>query len=234
MKKILMILTLSAACTFTGVHGIYATPSTQIWNPSTDIQAENTFHLGIDDYFSITKNDSKAYSFPTDVGLTYGLLKYCEIGIDALEPSADPLYFNLKLGLPEKDGLPALAIGAMSLGTKKNITNYNILYVVTAMTFKPLGRFSLGYYTGNKDLLVDETGDKANTGAIVSWDKQLTDKIWASVDYASGKSYYGEVSFGASYAFSSNTSVIFGYVVYNNDDINRNNQFTTQLDINFG
>lgn len=213
---------------------LFATPSTQIWNPSTDIQGAGTFHFGIDNYFSVDDNKKNAYNLPTDVGLTYGVSKYCEIGIDALEATADPLYFNLKLGLPEEDSMPALAIGGMNFGTKKDSTDYNILYAAVAKTFKPLGRFTVGYYDGNKDLLVDEKGDKANTGAILTWDKQLTDKVWASVDYASGDSYYGCLSFGASYAFSSNTSVIFGYVIYNNDDINPNNQFTTQLDINFG
>ena len=30
---------------------VIATPSTNIWNPSTDIQAVGVYHLGIDDYF---------------------------------------------------------------------------------------------------------------------------------------------------------------------------------------
>jgi hypothetical protein len=211
----------------------YATPSTQIWNPSTDIQGLKTFHLGIDDYFSVSDNDTKAYQTPTDVNLTYGLLKGLEVGVDILEPSTNPFQFNAKYGLPESEHMPAVAVGIMNVGTKTDVTNSDIMYAVVAKTFNPLPRLSVGYYSGNDKLLLDENGEKANTGLILSLDKQLCDKVWASVDYASGESWYGETSLGFSYAFAANTSVIFGYVIYNNATINPNNQFTTQLDINF-
>ncbi|MCB4792061.1 MAG: hypothetical protein LHV68_09255 [Elusimicrobia bacterium] len=232
MKKLICLLFFTGYWLLVTVH-CNATPSTQIWNPSTDIQGVKTFHLGIDDYFSVSNNDTKPYQFATDVNLTYGLVKNLEVGIDIFEPSTDPFQFNAKYGLPETDQLPAMAVGAMNLGTKTDVTNYNILYVVAAKTFKPLPRLSLGYYSGNDKLFVDELGEKANTGLILSLDKQLTDNVWACIDYASGKSWYGETSFGFSYLFATNTSIIFGYVVYNNDKINKNNQVTTQLDINF-
>jgi hypothetical protein len=241
MKKCTWFLFLALGLTV--FQTLHATPSTQIWNPSTDIQAPKTWHLGIDNYFSIVDNKTKAYAFATDVGLTYGLFKNLEVGIDFLEPAADPLYFNVKYGLPEGAVIPAIAVGGFNFGTKKTETgaagaqiggtDYNILYAVAAKSFKPVGRFSLGYYSGNDKLLVDETGAAANTGMIVTWDRALTDKVWASIDYASGKSYYGALTYGLSYAFAPNTSVIFGYVVYNNKVVNTNSQFTTQLDINF-
>ena len=57
---------------------------------------------------------------------------------------------------------------------------------------------------------------------------------WVALDFASGNSSYGAFSFGGSYSFSVNTSVILAYVIYNNSNINGiNNQVTTQLDINF-
>jgi hypothetical protein len=213
---------------------LFATPSTQIWNPSTDIQALKTFHLGIDNYFSVSSNDTKAYAFPTDIGVTYGLMQNVEVGIDLMEPLADPLFFNLKYGIPESEKMPlAVAVGGFNFGGKKDVSDSNILYGVIAKNAGGLGRLSLGYYSGNDKILLDETGTAANTGAIATWDKALSEKIWASVDYASGMSSYGNLSVGASYLFAPNTSVIFGYVIYNNDKINVNNQFTTQLDINF-
>jgi len=214
--------------------GVYlmATPSTQIWNPSTDIQAGGTFHLGIDNYFSIENNQNKPYAFGTDIGLSYGLMQNLEIGIDVIDPSINPLYFNLKYGFAETGGFPAIAAGIFNAGTNADSTGYNILYVVTAKTFDPLGRFSLGYYCGNDKLLVTETGTAANTGLIVSWDKIISDKIWLSVDFASGMSLYGSLSFGGSYMLSSNTSIIFGYVIFNNNFLNTNNTFTVQMDIN--
>ncbi|MHB9154828.1 MAG: hypothetical protein ACYC5N_03935 [Endomicrobiales bacterium] len=227
-----LLLTLVGAVSLASTC-LYATPSTQIWNPSTDIQAARTFHLGVDNYFSVVDNKDKPYAFGTDVGLTYGVSKNLEAGIDFLEPGADPLYFNAKLGLPESGTIPALAVGGFNFGTRTDATNYNILYGVAAKTLPPAGRFSLGYYTGNDKLLVDESGEKANSGLIATWDKALTDKIWASIDYASGKSSYGSLNYGFSYLFAPNTSVIFGYVVFNNQTLNPNNTFTTQLDINF-
>ncbi len=224
----------------------HATPSTQIWNPSTDIQAVKTWHLGIDNYFSVKDNLDHPYAFPTDVGLTYGLFKNLEVGVDTLYPSEHPLYFNAKYGLPEGDMMPAIAVGIFNVGTKSDVTNYDIWYGVVAKTFKPIGRLSLGYYVGNDKLLLDETGAKANTGLIASWDKAITDKIWTSVDYASGDSFYGSLSLGGSYAFAPNVSIIFAYVIYNNkkeivtDGVptgsfmnNKNDTATTQLDINF-
>jgi hypothetical protein len=210
-----------------------ATPSTQIWNPSTDIQAVKTWHLGIDNYFSVKDNKDNPVAFPTDVGLTYGLVKNLEVGIDFFEPSANPVQFNAKYGFSEKEVIPAIAFGLCNAGIKKDVTDYNIIYGVVAKTFNPIGRLSLGYYSGNKKLLVDEIGDKANTGLIATWDKAISDKVWASLDYASGKSWYGSTSLGFSYLFAPNTSIIFAYTIYNNDKITLNNTVTTQLDINF-
>ena len=201
MNRIFSFLSFTGCCLLLSISGLYATPSTQIWNPSTDIQALRAFHLGIDDYFSVLDNDSRPYQTLTDVNLTYGLVKNLEVGIDIFEPSKDPVQFNAKYGLPETDNMPAVAFGGMNFGTKADVTNYNILYAVVAKTFKPLPRLSVGYYSGNDKLLVDENGEKANSGLILSLDKQLSDKWWASIDYASGASWYGETSAGFSYAF---------------------------------
>jgi len=210
-----------------------ATPSTQIWNPSSDIQKSGTLHFGIDNYFSVVQNAQKPFQLYPDLGLTYGVLNYLEVGIDMIQPSADPFYFNFKLGLPESDILPAFALGGFNFGTKSGVTDYNILYGLAAKTFSALGRFSVGYYRGmNGDLFMDGSGKEARDGLLATWDKTLTNKIWASVDYASGKSWYGSLSVGFSYIFSEQVSVIFGYVIFNNHDVVPNNTFTTQLDIN--
>ncbi|MDD5260132.1 MAG: hypothetical protein PHD29_09225 [bacterium] len=238
MNKI-MLSKLIFIGTFVAVFGLYlvnlamATPSTQIWNPSTDIQATGKFHLGIDNYYSVKDNMDHPYASPTYVGLTYGFLNYFEAGLDLAYPSQYPAYFNFKAGVPEKDMMPSAAVGIMNVGTKSDVTNYNIFYGAVAKTIGPIGRITVGGYSGNDKLLLDENGEKANTGLILTWDKAITDKIWASVDYASGDSFYGSLSFGASYSFAPNVSVIFGYVIYNNDILNSNDQATTQVDINF-
>lgn len=215
------------------VHRGYATASTQIWNPSTDIQKIKTIHFGIDNYFSLVKNSTKPYQINPDIGVTFGVWKYLEVGLDMIQPSPDPFYMNFKIGIPESEGLPALAFGGCNFGTKKNVTDYNMMYGVAAKILPTVGRLTVGYYKGlNEKLFLDAVGNKAARGFIATWDKTLTDKIWACVDYASGDNWYGSLSLGVSYSFSSNVSVIFGYVFFKNLKIVPNNTFTTQLDIN--
>ncbi|MFH1386350.1 MAG: hypothetical protein ABIH50_01625 [bacterium] len=203
-----------------------ATPSTQIWNPSTDIQAKGTWHLGIDDYFSVEDKGSGGQQFPTDLGLTYGVISGVEIGADAFLPqgvAGSSLVFNAKYGIAESDIFPALAVGGYGFGLLKGATDQNILYGVGAKTFS-FGRISAGYFAGNKTTLGSD-----GAGVILTWDKMLTDKIWASVDYAGGDSSLGALFAGFSYAFSANTSVLCAYGKYNNG---AKPTLTTQLDIN--
>jgi hypothetical protein len=211
-------------------------------------------HLGMDTYMRTSKTNGVRGAGMIDLGLTTGLLPFekfqGEIGIDYLtmgDSNYDnfPVYFNAKIGFPESamfKGSPALAIGAYNFGTKKDFTNYNILYGLIAKTIPVLGRISVGYYTGNEKLLVDENLEKSNSGILLSWDRtmsEISDKLWLSVDYQGGKNYLGALSFGASWAFAKNVSVIFAYDIYNNKDAyyNTNNQnantFSCQLDINF-
>ena len=251
MKKLLIITVI--VCIISSEIS-FSTPSTQIWIPSTDFQKWKTMHLGLDNYIRTNKINGVRGAGIFDLGLTTGLLPFekfqGEIGIDYLSMGDSnyddyPLYFNAKLGFPESalfKGSPALAIGAYNFGTKKNLTNYNIIYGEIAKTIPILGRLSVGYYTGNDKILVDENLKKANSGVLLSWDRTMTeisDKLWLAVDYQGGKNYLGALSFGASWAFSKNVSVIFGYDIYNNKNAyyNTNNQnantFTAQVDINF-
>jgi hypothetical protein len=251
MKKLLVICIV--LCSLSG-ELIFSTPSTQIWIPSTDFQKWKTMHLGLDNYIRTSKIDGIRGAGMFDLGLTTGLLPFekfqGEIGVDYLSMGDSnyddhPIYFNAKIGLPEDalfKGSPSLALGAYNFGLKKNLTNYNILYGEIAKTIPILGRVSVGYYTGNDKLLVDENLKKANNGLLLSWDRTMTeisDKLWLAVDYQGGKNYLGALSFGASWAFSKNVSVIFGYDIYNNKNAyyntdNQNaNTFTAQVDINF-
>jgi hypothetical protein len=251
MKKLLII---AIVLCFLGNEVTFSTPSTQIWIPSTDFQKWKTMHLGIDNYLRTSKISGNRGAGMIDFGLTTGLLPFekfqGEIGADYLYMGDDnyddyPIYFNAKIGMPE-DGLfknsPAVAFGVFNFGLKKNLTNYNIIYGEIAETIPILGRLTIGYYTGNDKILVDENLKKANSGLLISWDRTMTeisDKLWLAVDYQGGKSYLGSLNLGASWAFSKNVSVIFGYDIYNNkkayyNTSNQNaNSFTVQVDINF-
>ena len=208
--------------------GACATPSTQIWNPSTDIQTNGVWHLGIDNYFTVKAPSEGGYAFPTDTGLTYGLLPGLEVGIDAFLPQREPFNFNAKYGIVETEALPAFAIGGFGFGTEKDVTDQNVLYAVIAKTFA-IGRITAGWFSGNGRILVDAEGKEDPSGLILTWDKALTDKLWACADYAGSKSLLGSFFYGFSWAFASNVSVIFGYGTYNNG---ADPTVSTQLDIN--
>lgn len=207
----------------------WATPSTNLWNPSTDIQPTGILHLGIDNYFTLEEPGQSGYAFPTDTGLTYGLLPGLEVGLDAFLPQTSPLAFNAKYGIAEKGMLPALAVGGFGFGTQPGATDQNLIYAVGSKIFPFVGRLTAGYFTGNDKLLLDPAGNKDNSGLILTWDKNVSDKLWFSVDYAGTRSALGATFYGFSCVFAENTSVIFGYGTYNNG---AKPTVTTQLDIN--
>lgn len=251
--KIVAILVVAFCAMFLS-NSMKATPSTQIWIPSTDIQVFKTLHLGIDNYIRTQKFNGLRGSGIYCLGLTAGVLPFekvqAEVGVDYLVMGDSfydehPLYFNAKVGTPEGSlfpNSPSFAIGAYNFGTKKDATNYNVFYGLIAKTIPVIGRISAGYYTGNDKLLLDSKGDKSNSGVLLSWDRampEISDKLWLAVDYQGGKNYLGALNFGLSWLFSKNVSVIFGYDIYSDDKVLYNSKdgnvqsFTTQLDINF-
>jgi hypothetical protein len=246
MKKILFALALTISA-----GTLFATPSTQIWIPSTDIQGFAVVHLGWDTYIK-TKTVESVYMYEASIGnggITVGVLPMkklgLEIGVDFRDmplPYRDyPMFFNAKLGTPEDaffKYMPALAIGVFDVGFKKDLTDYNIAYGLIAKTIWKLGRFSAGGYTGNDKLLYNASneGKKDNSGFLASWDRtisELTDKLWIAVDYQSQKNSYGALSFGAAWAASPDASFIIGYDLYN-DDKSYKPTVTAQVDLNIG
>lgn len=243
MRKLVEFGAMVAALVAFFAGSALATPSTQIWIPSTDVQPFGKFHLGIDNYIRTSDDAEETRWNGYDLGLTAGVLPFeklqLEVGIDYFVNGTNyddhPLYFNAKLGTPENSlftNSPALAVGGYNFGTEKDLTDYNIVYGLAAKTLPVLGRLSAGYYGGNEDALL---GDD-DSGVLLSWDRtmcELSDKLWVGVDYQGGDNAVGALSFGASWAFAPNVSVIFGYNVYNEEAIAGQDSFTTQLDINF-
>ena len=246
MKKILLVV----GFILVAAGAAQATPSTQIWIPSSDIQAYMKWHLGFDEYIKARNPNSEANVINN--GITVGVLPYekvqMEVGIDeraygvkALDQS--PIYMNVKIGTPEDSlfkGSPAIAIGGYDFGTKKFSsatglgTDYNITYAVTAKTFGALGRVSVGYYTGSDKLLLDKNGKKDNNGVLASWDKtvsEISDKLWVAIDYMGGENSYGALSYGVAWKFAPNVSVILGQDKYNNS--NYRPTYTLQVDIDY-
>lgn len=233
------------AAAFPAVSG--ATPSTQIWIPSTDIQPYKTLHFNFDTYIR-TKSEEGGGKLPPVVvlGPTVGILPYekvqAEVGFDLIHAGSDaddyPLYFHGKVGTPEGSlfpDSPAIALGGYNFGTKSDVTNQNIVYGLVAKTLPVVGRLSAGYFVGNDKVLVDENGSGDEKGILLSWDRtlsEISDKLWAAVDYQGTDSAIGALSFGISYAFAKNASIIFGYDIYNENRTGGENTFTVQLDIN--
>lgn len=245
------------ALVFTLVLGItgnsrsaYATPSTTFWTPMTvDIQSFGVLHTGVDDYFTVGRKGDDAGAFPTDVGLTIGVLPFekvkMEIGVDLLGHSDDPVYFNAKIGIPE-DALftrsPTLQAGIFNAGTKKNVTDQNIVFGVVGKSIPYLGRISAGAYTGNGKVLLDKNGEKENSGFMVAWDHAFLpvkdkegnefSKLVAAADYASGKNAFGGGGVGIYYFFTKDISLLTGPVWFNEEAINGSWKWTMQFDIN--
>jgi hypothetical protein len=251
MKKILVLF---SGLVILGVlpQPLSATPSTHVWTPSTDIQANRTFHLTSDLYVPSQKDVSGSKpDTVTNLGLETGLWPIkdklgVELGFDSIsgygQLDSYPLYFNAKAGTPENvffDGAPALAVGGYYFGTKHNKTDQNVYYVEGAksLTLKDfsVGRFSAGWYWGNDKLLLDENSDTDADGVILAWERtisEISDKLWLCVDYQGGHNGNGALAPGFAWKFADNVSVIFGYVIPNNKDLAQT--FTVQLDVDFG
>ena len=215
-----------------------ATCTTHIWAPSTDVQPFKLWHITSDLYFPVTP-DASGSRLPTvtNVGITVGILPFknlnAEIGFDHKSGyggiDSYPLYGNFKIGVPENAFgcfSPAIAVGIFDVGTKKDMTDYNVFYGKIAKTITAnklsLGRFSAGYFSGNKKLLLDEMGDKDNSSLMVAWERtmpELSDKLWICVEYMGTKSVYGSFSIGAAWKFAPNVSIIGGYDICNNSDL---------------
>lgn len=228
----------------------YATPSTHIWAPSTDVQPFKKWHLTSDFYFPSERDSAgNRPSTITNLGLTVGVLPFeklnMEVGFDHKTGTGDlddyPMYFNTKLGIPEKaygEYFPALAVGIYDVGTENDKTDYIIIYGKVAKTLSvdkfSLGRVSLGYFSGNSKLLLDGNGDKDNHGILAAWERtmmEISDKLWLCVEYMGTESSYGTWNFGVSWKFADNVSAILAYDKYNNNNLA--DTVTMQVDIDF-
>ena len=229
----------------------HATPSTTYWTPdTTDIQGYNVLHLGIDNYFTVLrKQDKGAGAFPTDLQAEYGILPFdkvqAEVGIDYLEPSDYPFYFNAKIGTPEgalASWAPAINVGIFNVGTQKGVTDYDIVDVIIGKTIPYFGRLFLGGYVGNAKTLVNSDGNSDNAGVMIAMDHgfwSVKDKNgdeyskWVfAADWMSGKNAVGGGGAGLYYYFTKNISLLTGPVFFNDAGINGQWKWTTQLDIN--
>lgn len=149
----------------------YATPTTLIWTPSTDIQPYKKIHFNADNYTPVKSRDANGNRLYVQqiYGPTFSLLSdkpennllgklwsplgkvMAETGFDykkGFGPRLDdwPVYFHFKLGVPEDayfKYMPAFAVGSYDMGYKHNFTNYNVWYLRGAKTIN-VGKLNLG------------------------------------------------------------------------------------------
>jgi hypothetical protein len=259
-----LILAMVPLVLMAAVETAMASPSGQIWIPSTDVQPFKKVALGIDNFFRASRNPAGGRDANTlDIGLTTGVLPFrklqMEAGFDFLVTASDPndqhpWSGNVKVATPEDSickSSPAFAIGLYNARPVKGIdakdapgvsSGQNLAYALMAKTvpalgpLPSLGRFSAGYYRGSRRALVNENGQAANDGILLSWDRtmtEVTDRLWFAVDYQGGNNVDGAVNFGFSWSFAKNVSLIFGYDVYTRKSLAGENTLTTQLEINF-
>ena len=247
--RVLKVMFFLIPCLLSLAPYSFATATTHIWAPSTDVQGYKKWHLTSDFYVPTESNSSGARpNTITNFGLTVGVLPFeklnAEVGFDHKSGYGElddyPWYFNAKVGIPENacgKFFPALAIGIYDLGTKNNKTNSNIVYGKTAKTFSiddvSLGRISLGYFRGDGDLLVHGS-KKDNKGLLFAWERampEISDKLWVCLEYQGTRSSYGSWNAGFSWKFADNVSALFGYDFYNDRDLA--DTYTVQLDIDF-
>jgi hypothetical protein len=228
-----------------------ATPSTTYWTPMVpDIQPYKVPHIGLDTYFTVFRDaEDGAGDFPTDIGFTIGVLPFeklqLELGVDLLEPTDDPLFFNAKIGSPEGvlfKGSPALQLGIYNVGTKSDVTNQNIVYGVIGKTIPYVGRLSAGPYIGNDKVLRSSTGEEEEAGFMVAFDRGFVpvkdkagdeyNRLVLAADYASGENAIGGGGVGLYYFFTKNISLLTGPVWFNDEGVNGKWKWTVQLDIN--
>lgn len=230
----------------------YATPSSTYWATSTaSCQAWNTPHLTYDSYFRQGPNAGSAGSpnYPTDVGLTTGFLPFekiqGEIGFDMLLPSQEPLYVNAKLCTPESSvfaGSPAIGFGIYNVGFKKDINDYNVLYLVMQKSMPADGYVSLGVYHGqNKTLFTNSDGAVVDSGLLAGMTSPDIEiglkglkKINFVADIQTGKNALGAWGLGANVYFTDNISILTGPVYFLDRNLQTANSemlWTLQLDV---
>ncbi len=147
IKKIISAATILMLLFSVAPDLAYPTASTDIWAPNTDTQPWGTGHVTADTYIPVEKNgDGSRARTITNNGLTFGMLPFkkltAEAGFDYKTGCGDldyryPIYFNAKLAIPEDvygPYFPAIAGGTYDLGTERDKTDYDIVYIKAAKT----------------------------------------------------------------------------------------------------
>jgi len=169
-----------------------------------------------------------------------------EVGFDLLLPSDYPAYFNAKLCTPESSlfaGSPGISFGIYDVGTKSDVSNYNVLHLMLQKTLPGgSGYVAAGLYHGlNETLFTNSEGRVVRTGAMVGFlspdipvGLKGLKKITIAADIQTGKNVLGGWGLGAAFYFTDTISLLTGPVFYLDKGLQpggRSWLWTAQLDV---
>jgi hypothetical protein len=234
-----------------------ATPSTVVWTPATTYtQPFLVPHLDFDTYFA------EQNALQIDNGILIGILPFeklqGEIGFDLFYPggTANYLQLNGKLTLPEGAfgaWSPGVSAGIQSAGFKKDVSDYHLLHADIGKTVGKFGTFTVGgYYGAGSKILWTGSDGKVNRGGFegsyvspdIVIDVTGLNKLVVMGDIATGRNWYGAISFGLEAYFTPAVGVITGPVFFQDTDLYKaaptlsggkgsDWMWTMQLDVDF-
>ncbi|MFL5300340.1 MAG: hypothetical protein ACJ79R_08355 [Anaeromyxobacteraceae bacterium] len=249
MKKLSLALILAALVAAPAAH---ATPTTTVWAPATTaVQGYLVPHLTYDTYFGrgAAPGAPGAPAYPITTGATMGVLPYealqLELGFDLALPTNDPFLFNAKVGTVE-DKLfawqPSLAVGVFGVGTKSDVTNYDIVYA-QAQHSLPWGGFVSvgGYYGAGSEVLFTGSNGVERAGFMggivapdITVDLSWLKKVTLAADVQTGKNAFGAVGAAASFYFTDTIGILTGPIFFLDSAIQPGGaswMWTVQLDV---
>lgn len=222
---------------------LLATPSSVFWtNCTTDVYAKDTYHVDVDNYFSVCNHGKNGHAFAPDFGVSRGFYLgndlNAEVGLDYLGGKSNPFLLNGKIGIEQGKlftNSPSLSVGFFSIGTTRH-RNKSVFDAIIGYTFPDdFGRAFVGVYQGRHSLGKNRSGfmvafirtlQKAKDAAGVEYAK------WqVRTDVASGKNSIGGAGFGLSYYFTPKINVITGPVIFN--DTHRNGRWKWSIQVDF-
>jgi hypothetical protein len=241
LNSIWKTIFLTIAVCLVPVFVLLATPSSVYWSPCTTyFQPYLKGHIGYDSY--VRDNSMLA----NDYGFTVGVLPFekvqAEVGYDAMLPVASPgtfkdaNYLNAKIGWSENTLLPVgFSAGIFNAGFDTNVTDYDVVYAVLGKTIDNVGTVCAGAYSGNKKLLINDSGNADNNGWMFSYTSPQAGKFVLAGDYISGNNVLSAWGAGVYYYFADNATLLTGPVFPLSKQFAGSSKmmWTLQLDMDF-
>lgn len=220
-----------------------AFPTSTVWIPSDQVAESRMWRWDSQVFFTLDKrlSDTGVQQPFIDEGVTYGVFNNdavaAELGLDWWEPESQDnlkcLHGHFKLAVLEGASMPSIAFGVYNFGFKSNTTDENIIYGEIGKTFKSVGHFFLGFFTGNENILEDDAGNSSSKGFLIGFTRPLTalsPKLNLIVDWQGSYSQRGAFNFGFKWALHQDVWLLAGYDIYNNRRLSRDTA-TVQLSV---